>query len=533
MNSDRRDFFRRAGSWGAASLALPGASHAASAMTASPLPAGHAWNVRDYGARGDGHSLDTAAINRAIAAAAKAGGGRVYFPAGSYLSYSIHLQSRITLHLGEGAVLIAADSPPAGQPGGFDLPEPNPAAKHYEDFGHRHWHNSLIWGVGLQDVAILGPGLIWGLGLSKGYGPGPNARQPGVGNKSIALKNCHNVLLRDFQILHGGHFGILATGVDNLTIDNLKIDTNRDGMDIDCCRNVRIVNTSVNSPWDDGICLKSSYALGFPRPTEWVTIANCFVSGGFMEGTLLDGTFRPFPSGQRAFHTGRIKCGTESTGGFMNIAISNCIFENCQGLALETVDGAHLEDITVTNLTMRNISSAPLYLRLGRRMRAPAGTQIGRLRRVTISNVSCHGADPRLCSIISGIPGHLIEDVRLNDILIEHRGDPVTADAHRQPPERQRGYPGPGRTGPMPAHGFFIRHARGVSMSNIEVRARGNDARATFVLNDVENAAFFHIQATPARPAFRLRAVRRFQLAQSWPWPEHRIMDAKKEEIAG
>ena len=104
-------------------------------------------------------------------------------------------------------------------------------------------------------------------------------RHPGVANKAIALKNCRNVILRDFSILHGGHFGILATGVDNLTIDNLKIDTNRDGMDIDCCRNVRITNCSVNSPWDDGICLKSSFALGYARATEMVTISNCMVSG--------------------------------------------------------------------------------------------------------------------------------------------------------------------------------------------------------------------------------------------------------------
>jgi len=96
-----------------------------------------------------------------------------------------------------------------------------------------------------------------------------------VGNKSISLKNCRNVLLRDFSILHGGHFAILATGVDNLTLDNLKIDTNRDGMDIDCCRNVRVSNCSVNSPWDDAICLKSCYGLGFARSTDHVTITNC------------------------------------------------------------------------------------------------------------------------------------------------------------------------------------------------------------------------------------------------------------------
>src|ERR1039457_6325719 len=112
---------------------------------------------------------------------------------------------------------MAADALPEGQAGGYDNPEPEQPWEAYQDYGHNHWHNSLIWGEGLDNVAILGPGLIWGRGLSKGYGPGPKAEDPGAGNKAIALKNCRNVLLRDFSILHGGHFGVLATGVDNLS----------------------------------------------------------------------------------------------------------------------------------------------------------------------------------------------------------------------------------------------------------------------------------------------------------------------------
>ena len=198
----------------------------------------------------------------------------------------------------------------------------------------------MIWGEGLNDVSICGPGLIWGKGLSRGWGAGPKAEDPGVANKAIALKNCRNVLLRDFSILHGGHFGILATGVDNLTIDNLKIDTNRDGMDIDCCRNVRVSNCSVNSPWDDAICLKSSFGLGYARATEMVTISNCLVSGSYEEGALLDGTFKRFAADEKVPRTGRIKFGTESNGGFKNITVSNCVFDGCSGLAIESVDGA-------------------------------------------------------------------------------------------------------------------------------------------------------------------------------------------------
>ncbi len=291
QTNPRRSFLRLAGAAVAgaplAVNAAPGAAHPAPSS-----PAAGILDVRKFGATGDGKTLDTAAINKTIDAAVAAGGGTVIFPAGNYLSYSIHLKSNVTLHLEPGATIIAADPPAAGA-AGFDLPEPNEWDM-YQDFGHSHFRNSLIWGDAIENIGVTGTGRIWGRGLSKGYGPGGDAHTPGVGNKSISLKNCKNVLLRDFSILHGGHFGILATGVENLTIDNLKIDTNRDGMDVDACRNVRISNCYVNSPWDDGICLKADYALGQAKQTEHVTITNCYVSGCWEEGTMLDGSYKKF-----------------------------------------------------------------------------------------------------------------------------------------------------------------------------------------------------------------------------------------------
>ena len=213
------------------------------------------FDVRAFGAKGDGTTVDTPALNKAIEAVAAAGGGTLHFPAGTYLCYTLRLKSKVALYLDQGTTILAAETGPGGQ---YDAAEPN-QWDHYQDYGHSHWRNSLIWGEDIHDFSIIGPGLIWGKGLSRGTRQGPRAEDPGVGNKAISLKNCHNVILRDFSILHGGHFGILATGVDNFTIDNLMIDTNRDGIDIDCCRNVRVINCSVNSPWDDGICLKSSF----------------------------------------------------------------------------------------------------------------------------------------------------------------------------------------------------------------------------------------------------------------------------------
>ncbi len=472
----------------------------------------------------NGTRIDTAAINKAIETAAAAGGGTVRFPAGNYLSYSIHLKSNITLSLETGTKLIAADSPAPGgsSTGAYDAAEPNDGWESYQDFGHNHWHNSLIWGEGLENVAILGPGLIWGRGLSRGYGPGPKAEQPGVGNKSIALKNCHNVLLRDFSILHGGHFGVLATGVDNLTFDNLKIDTNRDGMDIDCCRNVRVSNCSVNSPWDDGICLKSSYALGEARSTDMVTITNCFVSGSFEEGALLDASFRRFAPDFRVPRTGRIKFGTESNGGFRNIAISNCAFDGCQGLAMESVDGALLEDVTVTNISMRDIVTAPLFLRLGRRMRGPQGRPVGTLKRILISNIVCYNAMSRISSILSGIPDHWIEDVKIDTVYIENQGGGTMEAAAHEPAEQETNYPEPGRFGTTPSNGFFIRHVKNIEMSNVEVSAAKQDFRPAFFLNDVQGADFFRIKTprTPEVPVFVLNAVEDFNAARVKSIPE-------------
>jgi polygalacturonase len=242
-------------------------------------PALGIFDVRKYGAAGDGKTLDSYAVNRTIEAAAAAGGGVVLFPAGSYLCFSIRLKSKVHLHLEQGCTIVAADSPLPNQQTGYnggvyDAAEQKAAWDAYQDYGHNHWHNSLIWGEDIHDFSITGAGLIWGKGLSRGFvSKGESiapfvAEQPGVGNKAIALKNCHNVLLRDFSVLKGGHFCLLLTGVDNLTIDNLKLDTDRDGMDIDCCQNVRVSNCTVNSPWDDGICPKSSYALGYARPTR-------------------------------------------------------------------------------------------------------------------------------------------------------------------------------------------------------------------------------------------------------------------------
>jgi polygalacturonase len=485
------------------------------------------FDVRAYGAKGDGKTLDTPAINRAIEEAALAGGGTVRFPAGTYLCFSIHLKSHVTLYLDQGATILAAETPEGGV-GGYDAPEPNQWDQ-FQDFGHSHWHNSLMWGEEIEDVSILGPGLIWGKGLTRGRGE----RDPGVADKAIALKNSHNVTLRDISILHGGHFGVLATGVDNLCFDNLKIDTNRDGIDIDGCRNVRVLNCSVNSPWDDGICPKSSFALGYARATENLTISNCYVAGSFKEGTLLNGTCQLFDPSFRVPRTGRIKCGTESNGGFKNITISNCVFDGCRGLALESVDGALIEDISISNITMRDVVEMPIFMRLGKRMRGPSGVPVGRIRRVNISNIVVSNSDARYASILAGIPGHEIEDVRLSNITVLHQGGGTKEDAALQPPEKENAYPEPNMFGPLPAYGFYVRHVKGLEMNNIEVSYIQEDARPAFVLEDVKGADFIHIKAQRAAggSVFTMKNVSDFNLYMSRPLADMHLESVEQQKV--
>lgn len=437
------------------------------------------YNVKDYGAVGDGKTIDSPAINKAIEAAGKSGGGTVYFPAGKYLSYSIRLQSNLTLHLDAGSELIAAFPT---EKEGYDEAEPNIHNK-YQDFGHSHWANSLIWGIDLENIAIIGRGTIYGMGLSR-----EESRLKGVGNKAISLKCCRNVLLRDITMLNCGHFALLATGVDNMTIDNLLIDTNRDGLDIDCCKNVRISNCTVNTPWDDAIVLKSSFALGYFKDTENVTISDCFVSG-YDKGTVADGTFqRHEPQApDQGFVTGRIKFGTESSGGFKNISITNCIFERCRGLALETVDGGFLEDIVISNITMKDIVNAPLFLRLGQRMRSPEGTATGKMRRISLNNINVYNADSRYSCIISGVPGALIEDVSLTNIRIHFQGGYTREDGKIIPPENERLYPEPWMFGTIPASAFFVRHAKNIRFDGIDITFMNEDFRPGFVLTDAHD----------------------------------------------
>ena len=255
------------------------------------------------------------------------------------------------------------------------------------------------------------------------------------------------------------------------------------------------------------------------RALRWATTARArtstsrtaFVSGCYQLGTVLDGTWKKFTqeADRKVGGTGRIKLGTESNGGFRNISISNCVFEGCQGLALETVDGALLEDITVTNITMRDIISCPIFMRLGARLRGPKGagdqsTVVGTLQRVLISGhqlLQQRGAV--MDRTLPAFRATTSKDVKISDVYVQHAGGGTAEQTRRSWCRRKRTrIPEPGMLGTLPAHGFYLRHVNRLEMSHVEVEPLAPDARPAIYTDDVHRADFFAITAPSSPPAF-------------------------------
>jgi polygalacturonase len=209
--------------------------------------------------------------------------------------------------------------------------------------------------------------------------------------------------------------------------------------------------------------------------------------------------------------TGRIKFGTESNG----------------------VDGGILEDVTINNIAMRDVTTAPIFLRLGSRMRGPEGVAIGKLRRIQISNLTAYDVDPRYACIIAGIEGHPVEDVKLSNIRIHYRGGGTRAESERTLPENASSYPEPSMFGVTPSFGFFIRHATGVEMNNIDVRTMEEDQRPAFALDDVRDVDLINIKAQqiPGMPSFKLNNVEKFTLRGSRDFPDMKFETVKERRF--
>lgn len=448
-------------------------------------------DVKNYGAVGDGRTIDSDVINRVIEEASTHPGDTVYLPKGNYCCYSIHLKSNITLVLDKHATILAAA--PDGTRG-YDHPEFN-ADSVYQDFGHSHWHNSLMWGEGLRNVTICGDGLIDGSGvLTRGTGKNRNTNTI-VANKALAMKNCRNVKVSGIRFLNCGHFAMLLTGVDSLLIEDVVADTNRDGIDIDCCEDVCVRRCKINTLNDDAIVLKCSYALGWAKPTRNVMVEDCDVSG-YDTGTLMDGTKQTTVTvvPDRDGPTGRIKLGTESSTCFKDILVRNCRFNHCRGLAIESVDGAELRDVEFRDITMNDICNSPIYIRLGDRMRSPKGTAPSSIDGVRICNVVVKDADARYACLIYGMKGNPIRNVSITNLSVEYRGGLTMRDFKEQrgrntffSSRNESTYPEPSAHGIQPAWGWSLQHIDGLLLENVKMTLMNPDGRPKVFKKDVKN----------------------------------------------
>ena len=417
------------------------------------------YNVMNYGAKADGKQKDTPSIQAAIDTCFAHGGGTVCFPPGTYLCGSIHLKSKVALNLDNGAVIRM--SPDKED---FDT---------YETLGFKHggdketsfFHYALFWGEDVMQIAILGTGIIDGNRTKRG------------GPKPIALKRCSEVTIKDITIKNSPNYCISMLGTDLVNISGVSILNGYcDGIDPDGCKNVRISNCYIDC-FDDAIVPKASFSLGYLRTVENLTVTNCILA-----------------SNCNAF-----KFGTESGGGFKNVVVSNCAIMERKvgkhadsGISLESVDGAEVEGISISNISMQNVIS-PIFLRLGNRGRDMATPVPGYLRNVLISNITVKGASQ--ASIIAGIPGYPVEDVTISNIRVSYVGGGSFEGKVESVPELVNEYPDSDMFGPIPAYGFYCRHAKNLKLLEINFSLLNPDKRSAFIFEDVEKLNISGVEA--------------------------------------
>ncbi|MFA9375116.1 MAG: hypothetical protein ACERKZ_00035 [Lachnotalea sp.] len=354
------------------------------------------YNIIDFGAKSSGDPvINTTAINHAIKEANQAGGGTVVIPKGDFKTYTIRLKSNVNIYFEKNAILRAAKTEitmsyqkQKGEGGNYDEPEVNRYAG-LQDHGHTYFANSLLYGVDVENIMIYGVGLINGSCIDPDSGfreyilqggdpfDNPLRNQNGhigewFGNKAIALVRCKNIVLKDFSLLIGGHFAIIAEGVTNLLADHILIDTTRDAFDIDCCQDVTVIHSVFNSLTDDALVLKASFGAGIFMPTKNVLIEDCSVSG-YDAGSVYAGkyTMDKLIATDRCGPTARVKLGTESNCGYDIVTIRRVKFDRSRGFALEAVDVSNLSNIIFTECTMDNVSSSPIFIKIGERGRFP------------------------------------------------------------------------------------------------------------------------------------------------------------------
>lgn len=480
-------------------------THAGAILAATPHEKSSSPLLRpqDFGAKVDGVTLDSAAINAAIDRAHGQGGGMVYLSPGVYLCGTVVIKSNVTLYIEAGAIILGSKDVTQYTP----QPGPPPSA----DASTRH----LIFAKDAENVTLCGPGLIDGQGPSfwtpsgrRTYGPdeqwGDVASlylnpKPRV-SPMLEFVNCRHLHIIQLRIENASGWTLrlmscVGVVIDGVSIKNPIVGPNTDGIDISNSSNVRIANCSIETG-DDAICLKSENPYGDTVPVmRNVTVTNCTLTSccnGF-------------------------KFGTRTYSGCENIIFSNSTIHNpadshmnarvIAGICLEMVDGGWLENVVIAGICMQR-TRTPIFLRLGARTASRSGTQ-SYMRGIMISDV--YATEAALTSSITGIPNMPVEDVTLSNVDIETR-EPGTGDwTERKIPEVPREYPEARMFGRLPSYGVYVRHANGIRMHHLNFKSLATEQRPAIVCDDVTSLEVAGLRVPPEgnkSPLIELRQTR-------------------------
>ncbi len=469
-------------------------------------PAQTVKDIQDYGAKPNGQSLSTAAIQRAIDDAFHSGGGTVRVPPGTFLTGRIDLKSRVTLYLETGSTLLGSKS-----------------LDDYDGSNGDTHHRHLIFATDADNVTIAGPGRIDGQGPTfwepSGRAPLPpeeqwravashsfKAKKSGTPSPMLYFVNCRKLHIEDVRIENAPGWTVNAVNCDDLTIGGIAIKNpvfgpNTDGVDLTGCQNVLVSNCSVETG-DDAICLKSEGVFGQePRLIQNVVVTNCTLT------TCCNG----------------FKLGTNSEGGFENISFTNSVVTNqdvpfpdrvISGIALEVVDGGWIDGVHASGIRMERTRTA-IFIRLGNR-KPPLDPARHGLRNVTIQDVQA--SDMLIPSSITGVPGTYVERISLSNVTIGNVLPSRPDWVGRSVPEKDTAYPEAWVFGMLPASGLYVRHARNLRFDHLALRAAQGEARPTVIFDDVNGASLSALTSTPihgSMPVVQLIQCQDVQIADS------------------
>ncbi len=456
------------------------------------------FNVLDFGAKADGITLDSPAVQKAVDEANQAGGGTVYFPKGIYVLATVFLKDNVHIKFEKGTFILGSlNFYDFAQQEEIDFPI-------YQDQSHTYFHLSMFVGIGVNNISITGQATI---DMRSVWDEDDVRKIVHRGPKTIGLKECNNVVLSDFEIKYATDLAIYFAGCNDVDIHGIKMKVYIDGISPDNCKNVDIYDCDIEAG-DDAIVFKSSYTLNRIDICKDIRIRDCRLKS----------------------RCSAIKFGTETNGGFEDIDINGIYIYDSRisGISIESVDGAIIDGITVRNVEMVNTNGL-LFVHLGKRMRGPEGREIGEIRNITFENITADGPytpydivpayylffqsqewfqypwifDPRnnknntidfkyngqntpwqFSNNMCGLPGKPIKNLTLRNVHLKVNGG--VTEYKKEVPTECGPYPEINSYGNiLPAKGIYFRHVENLVMDNVTVDSFFPDAREDFVFEDV------------------------------------------------